>query len=92
MVLETWKRTEEKFGDAAEIKAINARQPSRIKRKRKIVIAEGDAQEDAGEEEYFDYIFPGEEEGQNLTKILQKARQKALEKKLLQEQEYIAGK
>jgi hypothetical protein len=36
----------------------------------------------AGEEEYYDYIFPGEEDGQNLTKILQKAKQKALEKKL----------
>lgn len=42
MVLESWKRTEEKFGDPEQIKAIQARQPNRIKRKRKIVIAEGE--------------------------------------------------
>lgn len=85
IVLESWKKQEEKFGDSAAIASINARQPNKVKRKRKIVAAEEQAQdegEEAGEEEYYDYIFPGEEDGQNLTKILQKAKQKALEKKL----------
>jgi len=38
--LESWKRQEEKFGDSAAIASINARQPNKVKRKRKITAAE----------------------------------------------------
>jgi len=44
--LESWKKGEEKFGDAAAIASINARQPNKVKRKRKILAAEGEAQEE----------------------------------------------
>ncbi|KAL4471338.1 hypothetical protein ABPG72_011115 [Tetrahymena utriculariae] len=87
LILESWRKTELQFGDAQFISQINAKQPQRVKKERKIVIAEGDIEEEAGKEEYYDYIFPGEEEGQNLTKLIQKAKQKALEKKLKEQAE-----
>lgn len=48
MILESWKKIEETFGEAQHIMSINQRQPNRVKRKVKIVIAEGDIQEEAG--------------------------------------------
>lgn len=71
MLIDSWKDYENKVGDQEHIKALEKKLPKRIIKKRPIRTEDGT---DAGYEEYYDYIFPGEEAAPSLT-ILERARQ-----------------
>jgi len=59
------------FGNAESVKEVTAKLPKRVKRKRQVKAEDGT---DAGWEEYFDYIFPDEENKNNNLKILEMAK------------------
>ena len=71
LILSAWREMEEGTGDAERLAAVAARMPKRIKKKRPIEGADGEA---AGWEEYFDYIFPEEEAKAPSLKILEMAK------------------
>lgn len=58
MLLEHWRDTEIKQKDPEWLSTVNKKMPKRVKKQRKIKIVEGNQEEDAGYEEYYDYIFP----------------------------------
>lgn len=71
MLLEAWRDFEKNFGDSEKLKEVTAKLPKRIRKKRQVRAEDGS---DAGWEEYYDYIYPDEEnQGSNL-KILEMAR------------------
>ena len=71
MVLEAWRASEADGGGAAAVAAVEKKLPRRVKKRRPVYGADGTA---AGQEEYYDYIFPDDAgaAGANL-KILQAA-------------------
>ena len=71
MLLEGWLDACTVHGDDEREAAVQARMPKRIKKKRPL---QGDDGEDAGWEEYFDYIFPDEEKKAPSLKILEMAQ------------------
>jgi len=82
MMLEQWKEMEDSVGDQAMIEKLKKKQPKKVKKQRKIKIIEGEKEEDAGWEEYYDYIFPDDETSIRSLKILEKAyKWKEAEKK-----------
>ena len=71
LVAETALNLEMQIGDAAMIEAARKRVPKRIKKRRVIQAADGS---DAGWEEYWEYVFPGEEAAAPALKLLERAR------------------
>ena len=70
MVLESWLDACTVAGDDAREAEVQAKLPKRIKKRR---LMRSDDGEDAGWEEYFDYIFPDEEKKAPSLKILEMA-------------------
>lgn len=69
ILLKSWLETERKLGKDAEIKKVEAMQPKKIKKKRKM-------EEDGGWEEYYDYLFPDDpKKGIKLLQIAQQWQQ-----------------
>lgn len=58
ILLEAWLDLERKYGDADSLAKVTRKMPKKIKKHRKITSKEGNSEEDAGWEEYIDYIFP----------------------------------
>lgn len=58
MLVESWKEWEESVGSEEHITEVMKKVPKRIIKKRQIITEDG---RDAGFEEYYDYIFPGEQ-------------------------------
>lgn len=71
MLIESWKEFEEKIGNEKFIEEVKKKMPKKVIKKRPIKTENGI---EAGWEEYFDYIFPGEEATSTL-KLLEKAKQ-----------------
>ena len=71
ILLEAWKRFEYKYGDSGSQMDIDKMMPRKIKKRRKV---QSEETEDAGWEEYFDYIFPDDENNQPNLKLLQMAK------------------
>lgn len=70
LILEAWRAAEEILGEKEFIDAVLAKQPKKVKKKRQIKTEDG---MDAGWEEYYDYIFPGEGADATNLKLLQMA-------------------
>jgi crooked neck len=71
MLLEAWKAFEESVGSSEEVLAkVEKKLPRRVKRKRPIYTEDGTP---AGQEEYYDYIFPEEQGAVPNLKILEAA-------------------
>ncbi|KRX02037.1 hypothetical protein PPERSA_07682 [Pseudocohnilembus persalinus] len=89
ILLENWKEIEVSFGDQKEIEAIKKKQPQRIIKKRKIIsyLEDGSLDEDAGQEEYYDYIFPGDKNANGILKMMERAKMFKKEKLLQERQE-----
>jgi len=60
MVLEAWRAAEEAAGEAAAAAEVERRMPRRVKRRRALLGEDG---QEAGTEEYFDYVWPEEDGG-----------------------------
>ena len=74
MLIETWLDTEKQIGDEEQIKTVRSKLPKRVKKQRRIKIEGVVSGEDEGEwEEYYDYIFPDDDNQIRNIKILQKA-------------------
>eukprot|EP01114_Cavostelium_apophysatum_P019713 TRINITY_DN6425_c0_g2_i1.p1 TRINITY_DN6425_c0_g2~~TRINITY_DN6425_c0_g2_i1.p1 ORF type:complete len:676 (+),score=218.34 TRINITY_DN6425_c0_g2_i1:62-2089(+) len=71
MLLDSWKQFENEVGDKDKIAEVEKKTPKRIIKKRPVKAADGS---DAGFEEYYDFIFPGEDTEAKL-KILERAKQ-----------------
>ena len=71
MLLESWKDAENKFGEIEYIEKIMKKQPQKIKKQRKIKLDDND--EDGGFEEYYDYVFPEDQNSKGILKMLEKA-------------------
>ena len=72
MLLEAWRQFETEAGGAgsAAALAVEKKMPRRVKRKRPIYTEDGTP---AGQEEYYDYIFPEEQGAMPNLKILEAA-------------------
>ncbi|KAH3765642.1 CGI-201 protein, short form [Pelomyxa schiedti] len=70
MLLESWLAVEKEIGDAQCIDKVQKMMPKRVKKRRLIKADDGS---DAGWEEYWHYIFPGEEAGAPNLKLLERA-------------------
>ena len=70
LVLDAWLETEEASGESERAAAVSKRMPKTIKKKRPLQGADG---EQAGWEEYYDYIYPEEEAKAPSLKILEMA-------------------
>lgn len=76
MILENWQKYEEESGDKENLEYVKGKLPKRIKKRRKANIGaddEGKETEDAGWEEYFDYIFPDDQNDKKNIKIIEMA-------------------
>eukprot|EP00301_Raphidiophrys_heterophryoidea_P009219 c13576_g1_i1.p1 GENE.c13576_g1_i1~~c13576_g1_i1.p1 ORF type:complete len:691 (-),score=182.39 c13576_g1_i1:127-2151(-) len=71
MLLQSWKEFESEFGDTATQKIVDDKMPRRIKKRRQVRDENGD---EAGWEEYFDFIFPDEEAVTSAAKLLEIAQ------------------
>ena len=77
MLIENWIEMEKNWGDQEHIEKIKKKLPKKIKKQKKIIMREGEegGDEEAGWEEYYDYIFP-EDAGQTRNiGILKKAQE-----------------
>lgn len=72
MLLEAWRDFEGKFGGDEEKKVVTNKLPERIKKRRLLRTEDG---EEAGWEEYYEYIFPEEKKQNAALAILEHARQ-----------------
>ena len=61
------------MGDQKAIQKIMAKMPKKVKKQRKVKMTEDDNEENVRWDEYYDYIFPGDEGSLKNLKILQKA-------------------
>jgi len=71
MLLDQWKSFEKEQGNKEKIAQVEAKTPKKIVKKRALKAEDGS---DAGFEEYYDYVFPGEDSSSAL-KILERAKQ-----------------
>jgi len=71
VLIESWFEFEQKVGDVAKQKEVAAKMPRRVTKRRKVM---NEAGQEAGWEEYFDYIFPDEETAKPNLKLLEAAR------------------
>ena len=69
LLLESWLEIENEIGDEHWIKTIQEKMPKKVKKKRKLE----NINDDAGYEEYLDYVFPDEEKDSRNLKILEMA-------------------
>ena len=75
VLLETWMDLERKHGDEESVEKIRRKLPKKIKKHKKITSFEGEVEEDAGWEEYIDYIFPEDLNQMKNMNILKKAHE-----------------
>jgi len=75
VLLETWLDLERKYGDEESVERIRRKLPKKIKKHKKITSFEGEVEEDAGWEEYIDYIFPEDLNQMKNMNILKKAHE-----------------
>jgi crooked neck len=71
LVFEQWSEFEAEAGDDDAIAEVKRNVPRKVKKRRAITTDDGS---DAGWEEYFDYVFPDEEETKPHLKLLEAAR------------------
>jgi crooked neck len=71
VLLDAWRDTERAHGDSASLRAVEGRMPRRLKKRRMLT---GDAGEEVGWEEYYDYRFPDDEQAPANLKILEMAQ------------------
>ncbi|XP_046859384.1 crooked neck-like protein 1 [Xenia sp. Carnegie-2017] len=71
MLLESWKQFEKTVGDEESLEVVQKKMPRKVKKRRKIETDDGS---DAGWEEFYDYIFPDDEDNLPNFKLLQMAR------------------
>ncbi|CAB4025163.1 crooked neck 1 [Paramuricea clavata] len=71
MLLESWKQFETTSGDEESLELVQKKMPRKVKKRRKIETDDGS---DAGWEEFYDYIFPDDEDNLPNFKLLQMAR------------------
>jgi crooked neck len=71
VLLDAWRETERTHGDSASLRAVEGRMPRRLKKRRMLT---GDAGEEVGWEEYYDYRFPDDEQAPANLKILEMAQ------------------
>lgn len=65
-ILEAWKKFEEEIGSPEDLEKVAAQMPRKVKKRRKV--------DDGSFEEYMDYVFPGDDEGQKkMSKLLEMA-------------------
>eukprot|EP01006_Ploeotia_vitrea_P032253 TRINITY_DN64517_c0_g1_i1.p2 TRINITY_DN64517_c0_g1~~TRINITY_DN64517_c0_g1_i1.p2 ORF type:complete len:823 (-),score=490.96 TRINITY_DN64517_c0_g1_i1:636-3104(-) len=83
MLLESWRDFEANFGTQATLRDVTSKLPKRVKKKRLVHSADG---VDSSWEEYFDFIFPDEEDKSSSLKILAMARQWKRQRKQQQQQ------
>ncbi|KAI8069529.1 hypothetical protein BC940DRAFT_297956 [Gongronella butleri] len=79
LLLDAWKDFEENHGTAESLQAVKDKEPKVVKKRRK---AEDSTEDNVIWEEYFDYIFPDDQEQSRNLKLLQMAqmwKQKAAE-------------
>ncbi|PPD87713.1 hypothetical protein GOBAR_DD15352 [Gossypium barbadense] len=69
MLLEEWLKTESSFGELGDISIVQSKLPKKLKKRKQITSEDGGV---TGYEEYFDYVFPEENQATNL-KILEAA-------------------
>jgi crooked neck len=77
VLLEAWKELEAMHGTAADVEAVRARLPRRVKKRRRVLDAE---EGEAVWEEFYDYVFPDDEaaaasQTRGHLKLLELARQ-----------------
>ena len=70
MLLEAWRSFEGSRSDGGDVSLVESKMPKRVKRKRAIFADDGAP---AGQEEYYDYIFPEEQGAAPNLKILEAA-------------------
>jgi len=70
-LVESWRDWENSNGDAHFIQQVEQKMPKKIIKKRPVLAEDGS---EAGWEEYYDYIFPGEEAAATSLKLLERAR------------------
>lgn len=73
MLLEAWKDFEDEYGDDSSRQQVADLMPKRVKKRRKIE-AENNEDANLGWEEYFDYIFPEDENAKPNLKLLAMAK------------------
>lgn len=71
VLLEAWRDFEKKHGDEGTHDQVLARLPKKVKKRRRLQTADG---EEAGWEEYVDYLYPDEEVKTGRSKLMEKAR------------------
>jgi len=71
MLMEGWRDFEKNFGTPELVREVTAKLPKRIRKKRQVLADDGS---NAGWEEYYDYIFPDEDNQSSTLKILDMAR------------------
>jgi crooked neck len=79
LILENWLKLEQSsIGNPIDLEKVQAKLPKRVKKRRKTkVVNEETGQEvneEAGWEEYYDYIFPDDQEQKKSLKILELAQ------------------
>ncbi len=82
MLFDAWRDFEREHGDEESLATIRRRMPRRIKKRRKVYLEDGT---DGGWEEYWDYIFPDDEDAAPNLKLLQMARMWKQKKALVDE-------
>jgi crooked neck len=72
LLVESWRDFEKSVGDKQHLAEVEKKMPKKVVKKRPVKAQDGT---DAGWEEYYDFIFPGEEAAAGFLKLLEKARQ-----------------
>jgi len=84
MLWESWRDFEQEHGTKSSQEGVISNLPKRVKKRRKIMTADG---QDAGFEEYYDYIFPDSKNlpsGLKLVEAAQKWKEQAQQQQLVQ--------
>eukprot|EP01125_Pyxidicula_operculata_P005790 TRINITY_DN2020_c0_g3_i1.p1 TRINITY_DN2020_c0_g3~~TRINITY_DN2020_c0_g3_i1.p1 ORF type:complete len:664 (-),score=171.71 TRINITY_DN2020_c0_g3_i1:1320-3311(-) len=71
VLIEAWREFEEEFGDKESKEKVIKNMPTRVKKRRKIQTADG---QDAGMEEYYDYVFPDTKSMRTGLKLIEAAQ------------------
>jgi crooked neck len=71
VLVESWVNFEVEFGDEKSQQEVMDKMPRRVTKRRKVITETG---QEAGWEEYYDYIFPDEEAAKPNLKLLEAAR------------------
>jgi len=71
MLWESWRDFEQEHGNNNSVESVLSNLPKRVKKRRKITTTEG---QDAGFEEYYDYIFPDTKNLRSGLKLMEAAQ------------------